>query len=122
MSVSIPPSVLNSEVLAEDIYSTWRELMITDRVPNIEGWPIWTKLSADWRKALVEACKMCATASLNRVQDALDSQLEFSFPDNEPEVLKLDGGTKRTCYVCGYAETCYGKIPVCAPCARSHKI
>lgn len=117
MSVNLPGDLLEPIGLAQDIYSSWRELMITDKVDGAAKWPTWLTLSPDWRNSLVEAVRMQVTEHLNRTQDALDNEraVEEAFSTKK-------GLLTRQCYICEekYQTIVKAGVPVCGDCRRAN--
>lgn len=116
---SIPPKFLDHKNLAEDIYTCWRELMLTDKVDGVERWPTYKTLSDTWRKALIESVQMTVTAGLRKIQDMNDAEnaVDFAFTGNEPEVLKQAGNSQqRACYVCQQPTISASRIAICSEC------
>ena len=118
MAVKITEDLLEPVGLAQDIYSCWRELMMTDQVEGGKNWPTWISLSAEWRRTLIEAVKMTVTAQLCKTQDALDHEraIDEAFAENRP------ASEPRDCYVCErtYETGVKFGVFVCADCRRAH--
>ena len=115
----IPPNLLKAEHLAEDIYTCWRELMITDRVQGGKDWPVWMKMDGEWRRTLIESVKMSCTATLKRIQeknesDKLDQALDKML--SGPTKKKKNRATQRLCYVCGHPTSADNVPPICENC------
>lgn len=115
MAVKISEDLLEPIGLAQDIYSCWRELMVTDQVPGLEKWPTWLTLSPDWRNAFVEAVRMQVTDHLCRTADALEREaaIDEAFASNQT--------VKRRCYVCNDVHDFsanYKGVALCNDCRR----